>query len=135
MLKHTHTHTHMHNLQPPLSGFKACCEVSIRQWRWIQRVLAAAVIAVVPRREELLLFCNLALPFELSLPLILCLSPTYAHIIFFFLSLPVPLSRSGFGLNSSSIMRSFLHCQSVSTYHLNSSTLIEQTSAYSAYCE
>lgn len=91
-------------------------------------VLAAAVIAVVPRGEAFSVL-QLTLPFELFLFLSrshpLSLLPTYAHIH--------PLHS--FRLNSSCMMRSILHCQSVNPYHLYSSTLIEQTSAHSVYCE
>lgn len=91
----------------------ACWEVSVRQWGWIQRVLAAALIAVVQSREA---FAPLrrSLPFELSLRFSsLHLSLTHLNTHFSPLHLPYSIP-----LNAYSIMRSFLYCQGLSTNHL-----------------
>ena len=80
----------LHNLQQPVSVFKVCCKVPIKQGRCFQRVLAAAVIAVVPRQDA---FSPLQLSlFPLSFSLSSAVSLTHVRTSLFF---PLPLSCFG----------------------------------------
>lgn len=114
----------------PLSGSEACWQVSVSQWDIDPVAFGSSCDCSYSETKKLLLFCNVALPLSSFSLLPLSLSKL-THL---FHSPPFCLSPS-FRLNSSSIMRSFLHWHSVSTYHLYSAALIEQTSGYSSHCE